>query len=84
MCFSANTGSNTWTAAVSAPGCTLPTCRLSISQTSGSGHAEITVRLNPHPSLFDPGAHSQGTITFTTPDGQRVTVGVTWDPYEPG
>ncbi len=77
-------GANTWTATVSAPGCAMPKCRLSISPASGSGSAEIIVRLEPHPSLDDPGAHSTGTITLTTPDGQRATVRVTWDPYEPG
>ncbi len=77
-------GTNTWTAALSAPGCAAPTCRLALSRTSGSGTAEITVTLWPHPSSVDPGAHSRGTITLSTPDGQRLTVDVTWDPYEPG
>ncbi len=77
-------GANTWTATVSAPGCTTPRCRLYLDRTSGSGSGEIIVRLEPHPSRDDPGAYSTGTITLTTPDGQRATVRVTWDPYEPG
>ena len=79
-----SSGTNTWTATLSAPGCTAPTCRLAISRTSGSGTAEITVTLWPHPSSADPAAHARGRITLTTPDGQRLTVDVTWDPYEPG
>ncbi|MEV6873448.1 sigma factor [Amycolatopsis sp. NPDC051128] len=79
-----SSGTNTWTATLSAPSCTAPTCRLTISRTSGSGTAEITVTLWPHPSSVDPAAHAHGQITLTTPDGQRLTIDVTWDPYEPG